>query len=161
MNVNYVNPLIQSTINIFKLYLSKDIIINKNKIYGNINNCTLSDISCMIQISGNLNGFFLLGISNTLTIDLTSNFLEEKIVNINANTIDAIGEIFNIIIGGTKHIFSDTSHLTFKISPPQVILGPNHPLNHNFNFNPVGVLYNIEYSNRKDNFSIEFLIREK
>ena len=72
----------------------------------------------MITMSGPVSGFICLAISKKLAFLLSSKLLECEVVEANADCIDAIGEITNMIAGNAKSEFPDEGII---ISVPTVV----------------------------------------
>jgi len=81
------------------------------------------DISGIIGISGNAKGMISLSFPRDTAIKVTNKFVGMDNTDISDDTIDAIGELANIIAGYAK---KELTSLNISISLPSVVMGDNH-----------------------------------
>lgn len=129
VDVSYINPFIQSTVNVFKTMVFMDIVrgIPFIKQVG----LPRADISGTIGLAGQTNGVVAVTFSEEVACLVTSGMLGEDCKALNDTVKDTIGELANMIAGGAKAIMAEKG-LNFKIALPSVIVG----LNHNISFPP-------------------------
>ncbi len=78
------------------------------------------DICAIIGLSGEAQGFCALNASEAVTLEMVSNFVGEEVTTFDEDTMDAIGEIINIIAGGAK---AGIKSPALSISLPSIMHG--------------------------------------
>lgn len=133
MNVEYINPFLVSTVNVIgTMAFTK---INPEKPY--INRCQNSDriVTGTIGLVGTASGRNVLGsvvisFEEQAILEIVSNMLSEKFIEVNKDVEDAIGEITNMIVGGAKRMLAEKG-FKFNLALPTLIRGMNVSLNLN------------------------------
>jgi len=115
MKAEYINPFLKSTIETFKTMVN--LVVKPGKPYLH-KGTDIADIFGIINISGDLEGSIVMAYPKATAIKISSKFLGEDIKELNANTIDSIGELSNIISGFAK---KDFQSLLITISLPIVV----------------------------------------
>lgn len=123
VDVSYINPFIQSTVNVFKTMVFMD--ISRGKAFIKKLGEPRADISGTIGLAGQTNGVVAVTFTKEIACKVASNMLSEEITVINDTVKDTIGEIANMIAGGAKGIMAEQG-LNFKIALPSVIVGEDH-----------------------------------
>jgi len=122
MDVSYVNPFINATLTWVKNMVGVEAKVMapqlKKQPFPHY------DISGIIGLSGGAAGSISLGFPMKSALAIVSQMIQAPIKEDDADLIDAIGEIANIIAGFAKR---DLTHLNLSISLPNVILS-NHIL---------------------------------
>jgi len=83
------------------------------------------DVSSIVGLAGGHIGSISIHMNEAEAKALTGAMLGMDVESIDDDIKDAIGEIGNIIVGSTKTILS-SENLTFNISLPTVVIGPQH-----------------------------------
>lgn len=81
------------------------------------------DVSGIIGLSGGAIGSVTLSFPRITALKTVSAFVGEKVVSMDENVVDAIGELANIIAGAAK---KDLAQYNINISLPSVVMGENH-----------------------------------
>ncbi len=123
MDVSYINPFIQATIDCFKTMITDQISSLPPSLKRQPFSCY--SISGIIGLSGDAQGSISLGFSMPVAVKVVSDMLKTPINETNPDLPDAIGEIANIIAGNAK---KELSKFNLSISLPNVIIGKNHTL---------------------------------
>ncbi len=118
MDVRYINPFLTSLSNLFQTMLQVPFLLGKP--YLKKDRDPLYEISAIIGISGNVTGSVVISLSNTVAVQLASALIGEELEEPNADCVDALGEIANMIVGGAKKDFPGAQN---TISLPSVVLG--------------------------------------
>lgn len=84
-----------------------------------------ADVCSLIGLSGDAQGLVAITFSNETAIKIASQFLGENLKTLNEDTLDAVGELINIIAGNAK---ANLEGLKLSISLPSVMLGENFSL---------------------------------
>jgi len=130
VNVAFVNPFIQSTLNVFKTMVFMEATMEKP--YLKTQETPLDhtiDISGSIGLAGQTNGVVVIAFSQDIACKISSNMLGEDIKEIDDTVKDTIGEMANMIAGGAKGIMAEKK-LNFKIALPSVTVGKNHTISY-------------------------------
>jgi chemotaxis protein CheX len=115
MKAEYINPFLKSTIETFKTMVN--LAIKPGKIYLR-SDTDAADVYAEINISGNLDGSIVMAYPRDTAIKVSSRFLGEEVRELNANAIDCVGELANIVTGFAK---KDLHNLRLVISLPSVV----------------------------------------
>ena len=127
MNVDYINPFLEGTVNVLKTMAMVD--PNPGKPFLKKNATSIGDISGIIGITGATEGSLAVTFSESCILHIVSNMLGEKFTAINADIVDAVGEITNMISGDARRILGEGG-LSLEASIPTVIRGKGHIVEH-------------------------------
>ena len=127
MNVDYINPFLEGTVNVLKTMAMVD--PNPGKPFLKKNAASIGDISGIIGITGATEGSLAVTFSESCILHIVSNMLGEKFTSINADIVDAVGEITNMISGDARRILGEGG-LSLEASIPTVIRGRGHIVEH-------------------------------
>ena len=100
VNVDYINPFIESTEELFSTMLTLG--ITRGKPYLKTDSAGSHYISGIIGMAGEASGSAIVSFPHDLSIEVVSDFLGETLSEIDQNVKDGIGELANIIAGGAK-----------------------------------------------------------
>ncbi|MDR0307305.1 MAG: chemotaxis protein CheX [Chitinispirillales bacterium] len=122
MDVSYVNPFINATLTWVKNMVG----VEAKTLAPQLKRPPFPhyDISGVIGLSGGAAGSISFGFPMQSAVAIVSKMIQAPIKEDDADLIDAIGEIVNIVAGFAKR---DLTHLNLSISLPNVILS-NHIL---------------------------------
>jgi len=149
VDVRYINPFIESTINVMKTMAF--ITAKPGKPYIKKNQVATGDITGIIGLSGDNEG----SLSITFTFPCIKGVLESMLGEvhdeINEEVSDAVGELTNMICGNARNkLEAENINLTAGI--PTIITGQGHTISH-ITKSPVIVLpFNTDFGK----FSLEF-----
>lgn len=153
MKAEYINPFITATSEVFRTMLSIDPV--RGQLYVKSNEKLPYDISGIIGLAGEANGFVIISMTETLALRIVEKFIGEKKDKLDDDVIDAIGEILNMIAGGAKQVFSRTG-IRFKISIPNVVCGKDHIVGKQKNVKCLGMTFKVD----NEVFVIEVALKE-
>jgi chemotaxis protein CheX len=125
MKAEHINPFIISTSEVFKTMIGVE--PRKEEVYVREEMNFVNDVSGVIGLAGDTNGFVIISMPEQLALLIYQKFAGEEKKTLDDDVTDAIGEILNMIAGGAKQIFSKLG-IRFKISIPNVIVGKNHKI---------------------------------
>ena len=77
-------------------------------------------VSAMILLSGSYNGVVTVHAPPQAAMDITAQMLGMEVESVDADVLDTLGEIANMISGSFKHHFVDDGH-EVRLTPPNVI----------------------------------------
>jgi chemotaxis protein CheX len=128
MNVKYINPLLESTINV----LSTMAMIEAKPGQPSLKegNKVLGDVTGKIALSGEqTNGSLAISFSTASILNISEKMLGETVDSIDEGIVDLVGEITNIITGGAKRLYSDQG-IEFDLTRPSMLIGSDQILEH-------------------------------
>lgn len=121
LDVNHINPFLQSSLNIFESMIQVKLSIGKPE----IKNLEFTDTTFILQvgITGEMKGQVLLVMSVERAKDIASRMMFGMEVNeLDEMSRSALGELSNMIMGNTATLFSQQDIL-IDITPPISLLG--------------------------------------
>ncbi len=121
MNVEYINPFLNSTISAFDTMLQCT--LKRGTPFAKEHHHPENEVSGIIGLSGQAQGTVVLGLNRDAALNATEAMLLERPAEINSDVTDAIGELANIIAGGAK---AKLEHLQLSIGLPTVITGKGY-----------------------------------
>lgn len=134
MNVSFINHFIESTANVFSTMLGTEI---KRKSLELKPGCQPThDVSAVIGLSGKVSGSVVLSMESQVALSAAGQMLFEELTEINAEVVDAVGELANMIAGGAK---AEMSELALSLGLPNVIAGRDHQIFFPGNVRPITV----------------------
>ncbi|MEE8452007.1 MAG: chemotaxis protein CheX [Thermoguttaceae bacterium] len=118
MKVEYINPFVASTQNVFATMLEceisrADVALKSQPEPG-------YDVNAIIELSGRATGTVVLSLERSVAIKAASVMLREELSEVNDDVVDAVGELANILTGGAK---AKLEELALHVSLPRVSLG--------------------------------------
>jgi chemotaxis protein CheX len=125
MNVEFINPFINATVN--ALSTMANVVPTRGTPYIKTEDGNGCDISAVIGLAGEANGWVAICFERNTALRIVSNMLGEAKSFIDADVRDAVGEVVNMVAGGAKGEFSAKGR-SFKLAIPTVIVGENHIL---------------------------------
>ncbi|MDB5047329.1 MAG: hypothetical protein JWO30_400 [Fibrobacteres bacterium] len=121
IKVEHINPFVTSTIETFRKMVGLE--AKPGKLIIKQGNADDYDISGIIGISGGAKGMVSLSFPKETAIKVTNKFIGASSADVTDDTIDAIGELANIVAGYAK---KGLGEFNITISLPSVITGSNH-----------------------------------
>jgi chemotaxis protein CheX len=118
MKAAYVNPFVDAVIRLFQTMMTLTVTIGKPAL--NTTARPHHDVCGVIDVSGDVHGRVVVSMPEPLATRLASEMLGDPIAQLDADCIDAVGEIANMIAGNAKTDFPGGSS---AISVPQVVIG--------------------------------------
>jgi len=153
MKVEYINPFVAATQNVFKMMMNIDIVAGKPYLFDPITGSHSYDISGIIGLSGETTGAVVLSFTKLCALKVVSAFSGMEIKIFDQTVVDAIGELINIVAGNAK---KDLKDFKLTISLPSVVTGHSHRLNW-----PTGIpVIMIPFTSPFGEFSIGVSLRE-
>ncbi len=134
MRAEYINPFINSLTNTFRKMLHCD--LKRGPIHLKENQALFHDISGVIGMSGRAVGTVVVSLSKEVALKAASVMLQSERTEFDANVIDAVGEITNMVAGSAK---AELEEYRLLISLPSVVLGDGHEIRFPSNVKPICV----------------------
>jgi len=122
---NYVEPFVEVTINTFKEFVGADV-LPRHPHFLDPEKEFEWDVSAVIGLSGIVKGAIIISMKKELAIKLTDMLAGEGHKEIDADVVDAIGEINNIIAGNIKPKIPNGEKIVISI--PTIIKGKEHSI---------------------------------
>jgi len=127
MNVKFINPFLEGTINVLKTMAFVE--PRAGKPYLKMDTRAKGDVSGVIGLTGSATGSLALSFTEGAICKIVSNMLGEDIKIVNDNIKDAVGEITNMISGvARKNLEAEGFYIQAAI--PTVVAGKNHSISH-------------------------------
>jgi chemotaxis protein CheX len=127
MNVKYINPFLEGTIEVLKTMAFVN--PRPGKPYLKQNNLAKGDVSGIIGITGTIKGSLALSFSTGSILKIVSNMLGEEITSLNGEIRDAVGEITNMVSGAARKKIEVMGY-SLSASLPTVVSGEDHSIMH-------------------------------
>jgi chemotaxis protein CheX len=119
----YIKPFVKSTLHTFSEFVGMELTAG-NPHFTGLSVDYQSDISAVIGLSGTVRGAVVIAMKQNFAIKITDQLSGTKHTEIDADVVDAIGEIVNIVAGNIKQYVEGGEQIV--ISLPTVIKGPGH-----------------------------------
>ncbi|XOV80575.1 MAG: chemotaxis protein CheX [Aestuariibacter sp.] len=131
MNAEFVNPFIQSLLNVLKTMAQTELQVGKPQ--KKTDSTARGDVSGLIGMVGeNVKGSMAITFDKGLALDIMQGMLGERPEDLNDEVSDMVGEITNMVAGGAKKDLADKGY-DIGMATPMVVSGTNHTINHKVN----------------------------
>lgn len=129
VNVEFINPFIDATRNVFATMCGVEIV--RKKLFLKDDYKMMGDVSGVMGLSGTASGSVVVSLPKDLACSIVAQMLgEEKVpADLTSDVCDGIGEIINMIAGQAKAMLVKTKY-HFTISIPSVVSGQGHEISH-------------------------------
>lgn len=124
MKAEFINPFVVSTCDVFSMMLACE--LTRGQLEMKQDTIPAYEISGVIGMTGRAAGTIVVSLSREMAIRVAGALLGEQPDSINAEVIDAVGELANMVAGGAK---ARLEGLELSIGLPTVICGKNHTVN--------------------------------
>lgn len=125
MDVRFVNPFISSTVDALKIMAGLEVTRGTPFVKGSFQ--ALADVSGIIGLAGQATGAVVLSFPFGLAGEIYTAMTGETVKPGDPAIIDLVGELANMVAGGTKATLADMG-MDFRISVPSVVVGPKHTI---------------------------------
>ena len=85
-------------------------------------------VTGMIGIHGNVSGFITVNMAEKVALSAVGGLIQDRFDQLDAQVIDGVGEITNIISGGIKNGLAGSSWGFGNVTVPSVIVGRNYQI---------------------------------
>lgn len=140
MRVEYINPFIASLNNVFLTMLDRE--VRRGTISLKDGNCPEYEVSGTIGLSGKAIGTVVLSLSENVALKAASTMLLSERTEIDADVVDAVGELTNVVAGGAK---AKLEEYELSSSLPNVITGRNHCIHFPSDVTPICVPFETDW----------------
>ena len=121
--VQYIKPFVDVTVNTFENFVGCEVDA-RHPHFLDVDKETEWDISSVIGLSGAIKGAVILSMKKELAIKITELLAGTTPTEIDADVVDAVGELVNIIAGNVKPLIPNGERIVISI--PTVIKGKEH-----------------------------------
>ena len=121
MKVEYINAFVTSAANVFHTMLACELTRGEPFLKNGFQ--PEQEVSGIIGLSGRAKGTVVLSLSPDTATRAATALLAEEFNEIDADVVDAVGELTNIITGQAK---AQLAHLDLRVGLPTVIIGKQH-----------------------------------
>jgi chemotaxis protein CheX len=154
MNVNFVNPFLESIMNVMKTMANT--IATPGTPFLKSDKCAKGDVTGIIGLaSQKTKGSLAITFTEPAILNITSQMLGETILQVDDAVTDCVGEITNMVTGGAKKILSESGYM-FDMAIPSTIVGKGHTISHKTG----GKIICIPFETPAGNFFVEICFEE-
>jgi chemotaxis protein CheX len=118
VHADYINPFLHSTVTVFSRLANLE--VRRNAPFIRQNFAPQYDVTGIIGLTGKATGTVAVSFSKQIAISLTESLLGEQPPDINAQVVDAVGELTNMIAGSAK---AELESLQLSLGLPTVLIG--------------------------------------
>lgn len=140
VRVEFINPFISAVAKTFETMLGLKVHRSKPVLKNNL--CALYPVSGIIGLSGNIVGTVILTMTEPVAIKVASALLMEECTTINADVLDAVGELTNMIAGNAK---AQLEEYKLSLSLPNVIHGEATEIKFPENSQPISIPFDSDF----------------
>lgn len=128
MNVEFVNPVLISIVNVLSTMAKVDAKPGRPAVkQGEVSR---GDVTGIIGMTGDkIRGSIAISFPEAVILDIAKRMLNEESAGIDATVTDLVGEITNMVSGGAKKLLGDKGY-DFDMALPTVVSGKNHVVDH-------------------------------
>lgn len=128
MNADFINPFLESLLNVLKTMASTTLIPGKPALKKT--STAHGDVSGLIGMVGpNTKGSLSISFEESLALKVMFRMLGEAPDAVNDEVTDMVGEITNMVTGSAKNLLGDKGY-DFDMATPVVVSGTNHSISH-------------------------------
>jgi chemotaxis protein CheX len=144
MKAEYINPFITGITATFETMA--DCPLTRGVPHLKASAESLHDVSGVIGMSGNAVGTVVLSLSANVALKAASAMLMTEMTEVNADVIDAVGELTNMVAGSAK---AKLEELHLSISLPTVITGDGHIVRFPSDVTPICIPFESQWGSVK------------
>lgn len=127
MDINLINPFLESTLHVLKTIAGIE--AEKGKPYLKEDTAAKGDVSGVISLTGDLNGFISVTFTEKCILSIVTGMFGEAVQELNDEIGDAVGEIANMISGQARQKL-EAIGTNLQAAIPSVVMGKNHRISH-------------------------------
>jgi len=140
MRVEYINPFVTAVLSVFRTMLGTELVRGQPFVKGGFQ--PRHQISGVIGLSGKARGTIVLSLDRETALRATEVLTQEHRFTIDADVIDAVGELANMIAGSAK---AKLEQFELSVSLPSVITGKGHCIEFPSNTTPICIPFDCEW----------------
>lgn len=121
MKVEHIEPFVGATLNVLETMAATKATAGKS--YVKKDNKSIGVVSGLVGMaSADFGGNMVLSFDEPAILAIVSRMLMEECKAVDAQVVDAVGELTNMIVGGAKRLFSEQG-IKFDMATPVMIVG--------------------------------------
>jgi chemotaxis protein CheX len=140
MRVEFINPFIASITKTFRTMLATE--ITRGQLYVSDHKNPIHEVSGMIGLSGHAVGMVVLSLSKEVALGAASTMLMCDCDEVNADVVDAVGELTNMVAGAAK---AELEQYKLSISLPNVIVGRDYKVHFPTQVQPIVIPFDTQW----------------
>lgn len=140
MQAEHINPFLRSVANTFSTMLKCE--TRRGKIIMANTEKRHYPISGVIGLSGKAVGTVVINLSEEVALKAASTMLMTEITSIDADVLDAVGELANMIAGQAK---TELEEFQLNVSLPNVITGEDHEIRFPSDISTIAVPFDTDF----------------
>lgn len=140
MQIDYINPFIASLSNAFLTMLGCE--LRRGTLSLKDDTSPRYEVSGVVGLSGKAVGTVVMSLSENVALKATSTMLLHETKGIDADVVDAVGELTNMVAGGAK---AELAEYELMVSLPSVITGREHEVRFPSEVTPICVQFDSEW----------------
>ncbi len=153
MDVKLINPFIDATLNVLETMAF--VKAEAGEPYLKRDSVASGDVTGILGLIGEASGTISVSFTDKCILPIVSSMFGEKIVEMNDDIKDAVGEITNMISGQARKKLDELGR-SLQAAIPTVIMGKNHSINHMTSTEVVAIPFDTE----NGKFTIEVCFEE-
>ena len=127
MDVKFINPFLNGTINVLKTMAFVE--VQPGKPFLKKDHLALGDVTGIIGLTGTATGSLSVTFNFALIQMIMSNMLGEDVSEVTNDVRDAVGELTNMISGDARRMLQQEG-LTLNAAIPTIVAGKDHTIKH-------------------------------
>ncbi len=128
MNVEFVNPFLEAVINVLGTMASTE--ASPKPPFVKSDDRAMGDVTGVCGMVGEkAKGSLAISFTEEAILSIASRMLGEEISSMDETIADVVGEITNIVVGGTKRALVEQGY-TFDMAIPSTVIGKDHSIFH-------------------------------
>ena len=136
MKSEYINPFVTSTTSVFETMLGCQ--VTRMGLELKSGSQPDLEVSGVIGLSAKASGVVVLSLCREAALGVTEAMLGARPASVDADVIDAVGEVVNMIAGGAK---AQLEQYATSMGIPSVIVGKNHVISFPSQVTPFSILF--------------------
>lgn len=134
VSAEIINPFLSAAANVFQTMLDWE--LKRGQLYLAEHVHPEFEISGVIGLTGKYSGTVSLSMGKELAIEATEVMLGERPSELDADVVDTIGELTNMVAGNAK---TQLEKFSMSLGLPSVIIGMNHSIEFPRGVTPIGI----------------------
>ncbi len=139
MKVEFINPFVSATLDVFRVMLSCE--LSREPLIVKREHTPMHEVSGLIGLSGTCRGMVVVSVGRETAIRAAEIMLSSRPDGLNADVMDAIGEITNMIAGAAK---AQLEQYSLSVGLPTVITGKCQTITFPSGAYPIGIPFESE-----------------
>ena len=128
MNVNLINPVLETVVSVLSTMANLQPSIGKPSLKRN--EIALGEVTGIMRMdSPKVRASLAITFTRPAILDLVKRMLGEELTEVDDTARDMAGEMTNMVVGGAKNLYAAQGY-DFDMSTPSILIGANHTVHH-------------------------------